>query len=490
MNHPSLSAIGGATYDADQAAVAIHYLTVTDPAVVTEAMRWSTGHRDEAVTIAAMLGVDLAPFVRQALSIGAQAITSAGGTQDKFDLERLITEVGTRTNEASTQAAVATNETVLRVAEAMQKVSEETKKVIGEAGDNARKSFTENVGAATKTLHDDIQRLLGGDDPELIDRLKPLLDSFSQKLETRTSEQAAALLKKAAAQFDPGDPASPISKHTRALQEQQTSLGTTLEKNHIALVAKVEELSTAVKVATSAKDAASTLASVTPLKGGSYAEGVHAVMHEIACGLGDEYEDTGTAVGVIARSKKGDGVLTVNGGTARLVLEMTDSTRSVWNEYLDEAERNREAVASLGLVREPGQNGGQTIRCLGSRRIVLAFDPAEDDARLLRTVVQLLRVAAMAASSRRDAEDIQTAEEKIEEALLLLAKIDGIQTTASSIRKGAEKIDVQCTSVHSGLNRLLTQAQAALVGATSAGDRRVGDASFDVKADTATESVA
>ncbi|MDQ2758231.1 MAG: hypothetical protein M3Y71_17035 [Actinomycetota bacterium] len=37
----------------------------------------------------------------------------------------------------------------------------------------------------------------------------------------------------------------------------------------------------------------------------------------------------------------------------------------------DEAERNREAAASVGIVRKTGQNKGQTIRVLGPRRVVL-----------------------------------------------------------------------------------------------------------------------
>jgi hypothetical protein len=90
----------------------------------------------------------------------------------------------------------------------------------------------------------------------------------------------------------------------------------------------------------------------------------------------------------VARSKKGDGVLTVNGGAARLVLEMSDSTRTVWNDYLDEAERNREASASLGLVPSPAQNGGHSIRCLGSRRIVMAFDPESGPVAAIPTVPQ------------------------------------------------------------------------------------------------------
>jgi hypothetical protein len=470
MMPSSIVPMCGATYDANTPAVVINGLYATDPAVVSEALRWSTGRRDEAVPADEMVGADLTAFVTQAMVIGAHAITSAGGTQDKFDLERLVTEVGTRTTEATAKAAEATTETVTRVADAMNKVSEDTKKVIAEAGEQARKSFTGHVDAATRALEGDIQRLLGGEHPELIERLTPVLETFSRKLDARTVEQSQALLDKAVRQFDPADPTSPMAKHTKALQEQQTSLTTELEKNHLALVAKVDELTTAVKVATSANRAAETLAKVTPLKGVTYADGVHRVMQGIAKGLGDEYADTGAVTGALPRNKKGDGVLTVEGGTARLVLEMTDSTRTVWNDYLDEAERNREASASLGLVREPGQDGGHTIRCLGARRIVMAFDPATDDTELLRTVVQLLRVAAISASSRRDVAELQTADEKIAEALALLVKMDEIQRAANSIRKGADKIDKHCIEVHTGLSRLLAQAQAALAGLASAED--------------------
>jgi len=92
---------------------------------------------------------------------------------------------------------------------------------------------------------------------------------------------------------------------------------------------------------------------------------------------------------MVARSKKGDGVLSIDGGSARVVLEMTDSKRTQWNDYLDEAERNRGATASLGLVRDSAQNNGNTLRSVGARRIILAFDPGIDDPDLLRTVVQL-----------------------------------------------------------------------------------------------------
>ncbi|MFC4859455.1 hypothetical protein [Actinophytocola glycyrrhizae] len=78
---------------------------------------------------------------------------------------------------------------------------------------------------------------------------------------------------------------------------------------------------------------------------------------------GESYADTSTTTGRMPRCKKGDGVLSLNDGAARVVIEMTDSARTGWTDYFAEVERNRDAVASLGLVRATDQNGGQPSEC-------------------------------------------------------------------------------------------------------------------------------
>ena len=50
-------------------------------------------------------------------------------------------------------------------------------------------------------------------------------------------------------------------------------------------------------------------------------------------------------------NKKGDGLLAVNGGDVRVAVEMSDSHRNGWSDYLRDTERNRDAVALLGIVR-------------------------------------------------------------------------------------------------------------------------------------------
>jgi hypothetical protein len=145
------------------------------------------------------------------------------------------------------------------------------------------------------------------------------------------------------------------------------------------------------------------------------------------------------------------------------LVEMHDSRQKrAWNAYLDEAERNRQAAGSLGLVPTTAQNEGQSIRVLSARRVVMAFDPLEDDPALLRTVLILLRTAALAASARLDDTGVQSAAERIAEALVVLPRVDTIRRLADGIRKNAVKVDTEADTLHTLLNRLLLQAQTAL----------------------------
>jgi hypothetical protein len=146
---------------------------------------------------------------------------------------------------------------------------------------------------------------------------------------------------------------------------------------------------------------------------------------------------------------------------------MTDSPRTGWGEYFDEAERNRGAVAAIGIVRWPEQNDGQSIRVLGPRRLVLAFDPDGDDPELLRTVVLLIRTVALAATSRTGSSEVATAEEKIGEALTQLDRIAKVKKLANGIQKNAGTIDSECTGLNASIRRLLDEALVALAGSSA-----------------------
>ena len=113
------------------------------------------------------------------------------------------------------------------------------------------------------------------------------------------------LLTKAAKQFDPSDPTSPMAKHAADLGARQQKLTEQMDQNHADVVKKVDELMTALKV----PEAKARLAKVTPIKGDTFENQVNAVLSEDAGRLGDKYTDTRSIVGSAPRSKKGDGVL-------------------------------------------------------------------------------------------------------------------------------------------------------------------------------------
>lgn len=443
-------------------AVVVEQVTVRDKDVVREAQRWTGGERGAVVDDPTTLSsADVSAFVAEAVKIGAHALAATGQAQDARALEKLLKEVGEKAAESSTKAAEVTGQVVKSASDVVAKAAADAKKAITEADAASRQEFTKSVAAAKTDLNTELRRIFSGENPELLERLQPVLDKFGSDLNTKVNASTSELLTKAAKQFDPSDPTSPMAKHAADLGERQQQLTELIDKNHADLAKRVDDLTTALKV----QEAKASLAKVTPLKGDTFENQVNTVLSAIAGGLGDEYTDTHAAVGFVPRSKKGDGVLSVDGGAARVVIEVTDSPRIGWTEYFDEAERNRRATAALGLVRTIEQNGGQSIRMLGARRIVLAFDPGHDDPELTRTVVMLLRTAALAASTRKGAQQIATAEEKITEAVAQLAKIDEVKKMAGAIQTNASKIETSCTGLNSTIHRLLADALSALTDA-------------------------
>jgi F0F1-type ATP synthase membrane subunit b/b' len=407
------------------------------------------------------------------VTFGARALAVTGQAADARALEQMLKEVGDKTADATSRAAELTGRAVKDAADTVTKVATDARRAITETDQHSRQGITAAVDTAKRDLTAEVRRLFGGEHPELLDRLQPVLDRFGAELDQRVRTGASELMEKAARQFDPTDPASPMARHAAALTTAQEKFSGQIERQHAELAAKVEELTTTLRV----QAAKTTLAKVTPIKGGSFEQQVHDLMRGIAAGLGDEYEDTTTKAGLAGRSRKGDGVLNIDGGSTRVVLEMTDSPRTGWGDYLDEAERNRSAAAALGIVRTPEQNGNQTIRVLGPRRVVLSFDPDEDDPELLRTVILLLRTVAIAATVRTGQAEIATAEEKIADALAQLDKIDAVKKLATGIQKSATKIDSECTAISATIHRLLDQALVALGGtAGTAANLTVGKA--------------
>lgn len=100
----------------------------------------------------------------------------------------------------------------------------------------------------------------------------------------------------------------------------------------------------------------------------------------------------------------------------------------------------------------------------------MAFDSEVDDVQLLCCVIQLLRLAAEAASARVDHEEVATADELIAEAMATANRIGKIRTSAGQIRTAATTIDTEADSLRTELVRQLSQARTALAGVVQVHD--------------------
>ena len=446
--------------DTATGALTISRLTLENATVTAECRRWSSGHRGEPVDLDQLSECDLTAFAVQALTVGATAMSAAGDVQQRYGIETLVAEVEQRTSQASQDAAERTTRAVTEASAAFEKVSEQTRRASEEISRRARHDLSNDVNAAFATVKAQLAALFDGEDPTLLARLQPVLDGCGRSIEERTSAQTTKMLDNVVRQFNPADPASPMAQQIRALNQAQAGFAQTAAEQQKLLLGKVEELLQQL----AAKKATEIALSASTQKGAGYEQQVHELMRMVAAGLGDEYVETGTVTGLRTRSKKGDGLLSVAGGDVRVVLEMTDSSRSGWSSYLQAAEENRAALASLGLVRSPDQLSGHSVVTLGARRIVLAFDPETDDPELLRVVVQLLRHSAQSAAARASDGEVAAADEAMSEALAVLVRLDSVKRAVQDIRKGAEKIDNDAVTLKSELTRLLIEARSALSG--------------------------
>ena len=156
-----------AIYDPVQPALVVRNVSVADPVVCLEALRWSSGLRGPAVGGEAMAGIDLSVFVTQALTVGARAIAMAGVSRTHSTWNSCSGCFSPSHVLLSAEAAEATKAVALTAGAGHGKASRDVRKTLIESGDLARKTFTETVESARKDLRDEITRLVGGEDSEL-----------------------------------------------------------------------------------------------------------------------------------------------------------------------------------------------------------------------------------------------------------------------------------------------------------------------------------
>lgn len=411
-----------------------------NPDTIAEASRWMSGTRGEPVSLEELDGVDLTRFVVAAMKTGASVLAIASQTHDTLAVQNVV-------KAASEQMGQTLNQSVAAHDAAVQRAATQ----IGQAAQDVHASLTEQIN-----------RLVGGENPELMERLRPLLAGVGTNLQEQVTAGMAAA-------------------HAALVEDSERR-----HKELADLVVSVRQ-EVAVKVA---EDAAATqaidgLKGVTTIKGFDYEADMDALCMELAAQMGDEYQSVGQFAGRLARNKKGDGVFNLAGGVARFVVEYHDGSSKDWGSYLAEAERNRGASAALGVVRSIDDNEGRLLRVIGPKRLILAFDPADGDVELLRTVLLLMRTLAMTSSGQFSTSQVATANESIREAMSILESLEDAKRSASAMRGHVDKIEQTITKVISSVNRELHRAVDALAG-VDADPEAANDPAPDLAPDAAT----
>lgn len=237
------------------------------------------------------------------------------------------------------------------------------------------------------------------------------------------------------------------------------------ERRHKELTALVRDVRQEVAVMLAGQAAAVQVLESTTKKGGPYEDQINEILAELAVQFGDAYIDTHNTAGTIAHCKKGDGVLVIDGGKARVVIESHHGQSKDWNAYLPLAERNRGAAVSIGMVKSTTENAGHTFRRLGSTRVILAYDPAKDDTDLLRVVVQFARHMALSTTGRFGVAEVETAHEHVEKAIAALENLDRTKKSFSLIRRHTADVEKQIDKAAAAIRRHLDSAATALDGA-------------------------
>jgi hypothetical protein len=155
--------------------------------------------------------------------------------------------------------------------------------------------------------------------------------------------------------------------------------------------------------------------------------------------------------------------------TVNVVFEAKDKTQTLpeWQAELDEARRNRGAVAALGVVKgTEHMPGGDRLRLLDPLTYVVAFDPATDSDDLLLAAYQLLRMHAVTAVLGADSDiDVAALRVQLDKAVATLGQIDTITGAAEKAKANLGTITATATRLRDDLTATLGRMQTLVESA-------------------------
>jgi hypothetical protein len=208
--------------------------------------------------------------------------------------------------------------------------------------------------------------------------------------------------------------------------------------------ARLNERLTAIEAAATAR---ATERSKSSAKGGDFETLVGTILADFARGAGDIVDRTGDEAGDVARSKKGDFVLTVNpgltrGADLRVVVEAKDRAMSgrAMRDELREAKTNRSAAVGLVVFTPLHAPAGIAPFDVRAGDVYCVIDPERPEPSVLEAALRLARLLALATLRETevevDATAIQAALTGIREQLEVIRRLKTQLTSITSTSKG------------------------------------------------------
>jgi hypothetical protein len=194
-------------------------------------------------------------------------------------------------------------------------------------------------------------------------------------------------------------------------------------------------------------------------KGTDFEDLLEAMLGDLARGAGDLLDRTGAEAGMVAGSRKGDFVLTLDprltrGADVRIVVEAKDRTMSprAMREELREARENRGATVAIAAWTTAHAPTGVAPFVIVGDDVHVAIDPDAPERATLEAAVRLARLLALAKLDEREVEvdaaavgrALTAVREQLEIVRQLKVQLTSIGTTAKTVWAG---LDTMRTSI-------------------------------------------
>jgi hypothetical protein len=370
---------------------------------------------------------DRPAVVERALRIGLLALQDAATSMDVDVVRREFEKLVAQTSAANEQAARAVEEVL-------------------------RTNFADGEGRLPRTL----ERFLGD---------RGALQQFVTELFDETRRDSAigrigGLLgqyfdgdrSKLAQLLDPTRLGSPLHQFRQEISEGFRSVHERLAAIEAASRARAEER---------AKSAA---------KGGDFEDLLEGMLADLARGSGDLLDRTGTEVGAVLGSKKGDFVLTLDGRVTRgadlrVVLEAKDRVMSqrAMREELREARENRGAAVAIAVWTTAHAPTGVAPFAMVGEDVHVVVDPESPDPAYLEAAVRLARLLALAQLEDREVEvDAAAIGRALAGVREQLDAIRALKSQLTSVSNATKAVWTGLETLRSGILARVAEAEAEL----------------------------